>query len=42
MKNPDRAARREKWRIFVGRGFSHDINAEKSERLQPLKFRLCF
>jgi hypothetical protein len=25
--------------IFVGRGFSHDINTMKSMRLQPLKFR---
>ena len=30
------------WRIFVGRGFSRDINAEKTERLQPLKFRIAF
>jgi len=26
---------------FVGRGFSHDINAEESMRLQPLKFRFA-
>jgi len=28
-------------RIFVGRGFSHDIYTAKSVRLQPLKYRFC-
>src|ERR1700733_2688883 len=32
---------REETRIFVGRDFSHDINQENVERLQPLKYRFC-
>jgi len=35
---PD-ASVREKVRIFVGRGFSHDIITAIEERLQPLKYR---
>ncbi len=32
---------RKKLRIFVGRGFSHDIITATEERLQPLKYRFC-
>ena len=28
-----------KLRVFVGRGFSHDLNAVSAARLQPLKYR---
>jgi|HubBroStandDraft_3_1064219.scaffolds.fasta_scaffold651623_2 hypothetical protein len=28
-------------RVFVGRGFSHDIGFVEAVRLQPLKYRFC-
>src|SRR5271170_4549944 len=44
LRNPCRSCPQglcENSRIFVGRGFSHDITCGRSERLKPLKYQIC-
>ncbi len=38
--SPHESARKRQ-RVFVGRGFSHDIISAIEDRLQPLKYTFC-